>query len=152
MMPARLLLGLLGLLNLGNGLLMLAAPHRWYESVPGVAATGPFNHHFVVDIALAYLASGAGMAAGFKTGRGLAAFALAGALWPALHALFHIAGWLSDGFPTDAPNAAAQVVGVVFIGFVGLGLALWRAQQEGADHVQSLSAQEDRGDGARIRL
>ena len=58
-MPARVLLGLLGVLNFGNGLVMLATPHRWYEQVPGVAATGPFNHHFVIDIALAYCASGA---------------------------------------------------------------------------------------------
>ncbi|HLJ70838.1 MAG TPA: hypothetical protein VKU03_05935, partial [Roseiarcus sp.] len=130
-MPARILLGLLGLLNLGNGLLMLAAPLRWYGLVPGVAATGPFNHHFVIDIALAYLASGAAMAAGFREGRRAAAFALAGAIWPALHAVFHIAEWLADGFPADAMDAAAQILGVVLVGFLGAGLAVWRAQKEG---------------------
>ncbi len=152
MLP-RILLGLFGLLNLGNGLLMLAAPHLWYETVPGVVATGPFNHHFVIDIALAYVASGAFMLAGFSERRGAAAFALAGAAWPALHALFHILGWIADGFPADVINAATQVVGVVLIGFLGVALAVWRATlNEGATHDQVLSAQEARRDGARVRL
>ncbi len=141
MLP-RILLGLFGLLNLGNGLLMLAAPHLWYETVPGVVATGPFNHHFVIDIALAYVASGAFMLAGFSERRGAAAFALAGAAWPALHALFHILGWIADGFPADVIN-----------GFLGVALAVWRATlNEGATHDQVLSAQEARRDGARVRL
>ena len=71
-MTVRVILGLLGVLNLGNGLLILAAPHHWYESVPGVAATGPFNHHFVIDIALAYVASGAFMLAALRAGRSAA--------------------------------------------------------------------------------
>ena len=130
--PRRLLLGLLGLLNLGNGLLMAAAPHRWYETAPGVVDTGPFNHHFVVDIALAYIASGAFMLAGFRAGRIASAIALAGATWPALHALFHISEWLAIGFPADALNAATQVVGVVLVGLIGIALALRQAREEGA--------------------
>jgi hypothetical protein len=131
-MPARALLGLLGLVNLGNGLLMLAAPHHWYETVPGVAATGPFNHHFVIDIALAYIASGAFMLAAWRTGRSAAALALAGSAWPALHALFHIAEWLGSGFPADAMNAATQIVGVILVGLIGLALAFQSARKEGA--------------------
>ena len=131
-MIARALLGLLGLLNLGNGLLMLAAPHHWYETVPGVAATGPFNHHFAIDLALAYVASGAGMVAGFRQGPSPAAFALIGAAWPALHALFHISEWLAGGFPSDAMNAATQIVGVVVIGLAGFAFALPQARKEGA--------------------
>ena len=132
LMTVRVLLRLLGLLNLGNGLLMLAAPHRWYESVPGVAATGPFNHHFVIDIALAYLFSGAFMLAALRAGRRAALFALAGATWPTLHALFHIVEWFADGFPADAMNAVTQVVGVVLIGLIGITLAFLNARKEGA--------------------
>jgi hypothetical protein len=128
----RVLLALLGLINLGNGLLMLAAPHRWYDEVPGVVGTGPFNHHFVVDIALAFVASGAGMLAGARGGRTAATLALAGATWPALHAVFHIVEWLTNGFPRDAGAAAAEVIGVVFISFMGFALAALRARQEGA--------------------
>jgi len=131
-MLARALLGLLGLINLGNGLLMLAAPHHWYEAVPGVAATGPFNHHFVIDIALAYVASGACMLAAWRTGRTAAALALAGSAWPALHALFHIVEWLAGGFPSDAIDAGTQIVGVVLVGLIGLTLAARSARKEGA--------------------
>ena len=151
-MLVRVILSVLGLLNLGNGLNMLAAPHLWYETVPGVAATGPFNHHFVIDIGLAYVASGAFMLAGFRDGRVAAAIALVGAAWPALHALFHISEWIMDGFPGDAMNAVTQVVGVVLIGFLGIVLALERALKEGATHDQVRSTQEDRRDGARVRL
>ncbi len=44
-----------------NGLFMLAAPEVWYQSVPGVTETGPYNGHFVADIAMAFLASAAGL-------------------------------------------------------------------------------------------
>jgi hypothetical protein len=41
-----------------NGLAMLAVPASWYDAVPGVAETGPFNPHFVRDIGAAYLVAG----------------------------------------------------------------------------------------------
>ena len=40
-----------------NGLAMLLLPETWYQSVPSVPPTGPFNPHFVRDIGLAYLVS-----------------------------------------------------------------------------------------------
>ena len=57
-MVTRLILVLLGLIHLANGLWMLTAPEAWYAAVPGVAMTGPLNHHFIQDIGLAFLASG----------------------------------------------------------------------------------------------
>ena len=33
-----------------NGAFMLVAPGPWYETVPGVTGTGPFNPHFIRDI------------------------------------------------------------------------------------------------------
>ncbi len=36
----------------GNGLFMLVAPSAWYQFVPGVTHTGPFNQHFIRDIGL----------------------------------------------------------------------------------------------------
>jgi hypothetical protein len=128
----RALLSLLGLINLANGIAMIAAPHFWYESTPGVIASGPMNHHFIVDIGLAFLASGAGMLAGLRQGRTAAILALAGATWPALHAFFHIVEWLTNGFPRDPTVAATEVVGVVFVSFLGLALAALRAREEGA--------------------
>jgi hypothetical protein len=128
----RTLLALLGLINLANGLVMIVAPHVWYESTPGVAATGPMNHHFIVDIGLIFLASGAGMLAALRSGRSAAILALAGATWPAMHAVFHVVEWLTKGFPRDLNVAAAEVIGVVFLSIAGLTLAFLRAREEGA--------------------
>ncbi len=67
-MFVRVSLAVLGLVHLLNGIYMLVAPAAWYTSVPGVTATGPFNHHFITDIGFAFAASGVGMIAGFRTG------------------------------------------------------------------------------------
>ena len=53
-----LLMGVLGL----NGLAMLFASFWWYDTVPGVIATGAFNPHFVRDIGMAYLVTAGGLA------------------------------------------------------------------------------------------
>jgi hypothetical protein len=131
MMLSRWILALLGLFHLLNGFTMLFAPEWWYAAVPGVSMTGPINHHFITDIGLAFIASGAGMMAGIQLGKTAAALALAGATWPALHALFHIWGWLDDGFPHDSRVAISEAVGVVLMSFLGLALATMRARQEG---------------------
>ncbi|MFZ5728745.1 MAG: hypothetical protein A2882_05110 [Phenylobacterium sp. RIFCSPHIGHO2_01_FULL_70_10] len=72
--------GLLGLGLAVNGLAMLGAPFAWYEAVPGVVKTGPFNSHFVRDVGAAYLVSGAA----------LLVFARRPRAWPAL--------WAAAGF------------------------------------------------------
>jgi hypothetical protein len=131
-MVTRLILVLLGLLHLANGLWMLTAPEAWYAAVPGVTMTGPLNHHFIQDIGLAFLASGAGLALAFRPGAVVAALALAGATWPMLHALLHIWGWLAHGFPADTPVAMSEVVGVVLVSAVGFVLAWMNARREGA--------------------
>jgi len=40
-----------------NGLAMLLMPATWFQLVPSVPPTGPFNPHFVRDVGLAYLVS-----------------------------------------------------------------------------------------------
>ena len=52
---------ILGITLAINGLAMLGWPGGWYQAVPGVPATGPFNPHFVRDIGCAYLAAGAAL-------------------------------------------------------------------------------------------
>lgn len=131
-MLSRGLLGLLGLFHLANGLFMVGDPDGWYWATPGVSQTGPMNHHFIVDIGLAFLASGADMAIGLRPGRIAAILALAGATWPALHALFHVWEWLAVGFPRDPRVAALEALGVVVVGLLGLALATARARKEGA--------------------
>ena len=62
----RLLLVVLGLFHIANGALMLLAPGLWYTMVPGVIDTGPLNQHFIYDIGMAYIASGAMLVLGAR--------------------------------------------------------------------------------------
>jgi len=131
-MIVRILLLLLGILHIVNGLFMLIAPAEWYASVPGVTATGPFNPHFILDIGMAFVASGAGLLLGARRNANAAIFACVGATWPALHALIHIDGWLMHGFPADTQIAASEAVGVVGFAVLGVVLAWLRVKGEPA--------------------
>lgn len=94
-----------------TGLFIFAQPETFYELVPGLSAMGPFNSHFVRDVGLAFLASGALL--GWGTRMGTPAIALAGVLWPLLHAFFHVQVWGHRGFPFDgifAFDLAAVIV------------------------------------------
>ena len=125
-MLVRALLLLLGVLHLVNGATMLIAPMSWYHAVPGVSATGPFNHHFVMDVGMAFIASGGLLALAARAGVSAAKFAIAGATWPILHALIHIASWFSSGFPTEPRLIFSEVVGVVALASLGGVLASFR--------------------------
>ena len=59
---SRILAAALGLLLGLNALAMLLASFRWYNAVPGVIATGPYNQHFVRDIGATYLVVAGGLA------------------------------------------------------------------------------------------
>lgn len=128
-MATRLMLLILGAFHFVNGLWMLAMPMAWYAAIPGVRDTGPLNHHFVADIGLAFLASGAGLALGALRRPWAGAMAVAGATWPALHALLHVWGWLAHGFPTAPPVIISELIGVVGIGILGAVLAWARVKQ-----------------------
>lgn len=54
-MLKRIIAAVLGVFGAFNGVFMLTDGARWYDSVPGLAHTGPFNPHFVADIGVAYL-------------------------------------------------------------------------------------------------
>jgi hypothetical protein len=128
----RLGLVILGLFDLVNGAVMLAVPATWYALTPGVVMSGPMNPHFIRDIGLAFLASGAGLILGARSGGKSAVLALAGATWPALHALLHIVLWFAHGFPREAPQIATEVAGVVVLSALAAGLAWTHAKEEGA--------------------
>jgi hypothetical protein len=86
----RLIAAILAIPTLLNGLAMLVAGPHWYETVPGVTDTGPFNPHFVQDIGLAFLMAGLALAARAWRPRYWPA-AVAGAGFLAAHALLHLA-------------------------------------------------------------
>ncbi len=77
--------------NLINGAFMLIAPETWYQTVPGVPETGPYNSHFVRDIGIAFVASSIGifLSVGNRGHRQLDG-AVVGILFLGGHALFHL--------------------------------------------------------------
>ena len=86
----RYLAGLTALLLAANGVAMLGAPLTWYDTVPGVPTTGPFNPHFVRDIGAAYLVVGASLAAFAWRPREAWAALAAAAAFLTLHAGVHV--------------------------------------------------------------
>jgi len=95
----RTILGMIALYNLGLALYMWFAPMTWYQGTPGVSDMGPFNLHFVRDVALTYLVSALVFAYALRKNDKTAA--VFGALWPCLHAVFHLWIWSMRGFPFD---------------------------------------------------
>jgi uncharacterized protein YjeT (DUF2065 family) len=113
---------LLAALLAANGLAMLTAPREWYDAVPGVALTGPFNPHFVRDIGCAYVVAGLGLLwRALDAQRGMAA-ALAGAAFLILHAFVHIGEVIAGVCGTSALWRDAP--GVIVPAVLALVLAL----------------------------
>jgi len=112
----RNILFAIGVYFAGLGVMMWGAPLLWYELTPGVAMMGPYNLHFVRDIALVFFMSGVGLAWGAmrwdRTG------CVMGIAWPALHALFHLWIWGARGAPADL---------VALTNLLGIQLPVWLA-------------------------
>lgn len=86
----RWLAAIFGAAGTLNGALMLLDGARWYDTVPGLAHTGPFNPHFVADIGAAYLVAGLALIARAWRPQ-LWPAAVAGAAFMVAHALIHVA-------------------------------------------------------------
>lgn len=124
----RYFAGLMALMLAGNGVAMIFASLAWYDVVPGVPLTGPFNGHFVKDIGATYLACGMGLAwFAWRPMQGWAAMAVA-AVWLTLHALVHV----YDAACGSSPWADVQrdFVGVYLFAAVPLALTLFRKPRE----------------------
>jgi len=100
-----------------TGFYVFFAPQRFYNMTPGVEMMGPFNIHFIRDVGLVFLASGGAM--GWGAWKLNPPVAIAGATWPALHAVFHIQIWGARGFPFDS-IFGFDLVAVIFPAFIGL--------------------------------
>lgn len=107
------------------GVLIFLAPRQFHELTPGVALFGPFNSHFIRDVALAYFASGLVGLYGVRAGNAL--LCIAAALWSCLHALFHLHVWIDRGLPLDGiflfDLAFVIVPPFVVIAALGIGQA-----------------------------
>ena len=91
----RILAAVLGVGGAANGMFMMAAPALWYDSVPGLAHTGPFNPHFVTDIGVAYLVASLALIARAWRPRYWPA-AVAGAAFMIGHAIIHVLDIVSE--------------------------------------------------------
>jgi hypothetical protein len=80
---------LFGIALAANGAFMLVAPAAWYDAVPGVPTTGPFNQHFLRDIGLIFALLGGAVLFGVAQPAMRVVLWGAVALWLAGHALFH---------------------------------------------------------------
>lgn len=110
----------LGLIQLATGAALLFAPRLFYDIVPGVDETGPFNPHFARDAGAAFLVAAFGL---FWVARDRAAWpaGLAAAGFLLLHGLIHV--W--DGL-AGRESAAHLVVDLPLL--LGLALlAIWVA-------------------------
>jgi phage-related tail protein len=110
------------------------------------------NHHFIVDIGLAFSASGAGLLFTLRAGRAAAAFVLAGATWPALHALLHMFEWLGHGVPPDPGAAATEGLGDIVVGLIGLAVAARQFAIKESSNAEIALSSEGRQNGAGFRL
>ena len=120
----RYLAGLMGLLLGANGVAMLVASLAWYDAVPGVTSTGPFNPHFIKDIGAIYLMCALGLAwFAWRPTAGWAAMAAAAA-WLTMHAAIHV----YDATCGTTPLADLQrdLVGVYLFAAIPLALAIFR--------------------------
>lgn len=117
---SRILAASLGLALGANGLAMLFAGLWWYDAVPGVTATGPYNPHFVRDIGAAYLVSAAGLAA-FAVRPAQARLALLGAsAFLTLHAAIH--GFDAVCGPRPMADFVRDLAGVYLPALITLAL------------------------------
>ncbi len=113
---------LLGVLLAANAVYMLFAPEAWYQSVPGVTGTGPFNHHFIGDIGLAFLAAAVSLLVGSLKAERLAGYALPAAVFLAGHAILHLAGY---GLPAHGGGTWLTDIFAIYLpGLIALWLAL----------------------------
>ena len=127
----RVLSVFLGVALGANAAWMLASPLSWYDAIPGVAATGPANIHFIRDIGCAYLAVALSL---FWLGWAPKAAwpaATLGGIFLVLHAFVHVADALAGR--EHAHQLLGELPSVFLPGILAIWLA-WsarRAEKEG---------------------
>jgi hypothetical protein len=106
-----------------NGLFMLIVPAVWYEGLPGVTDTGPFNQHFIRDIGIINLFLAVAFAIGLVRPEFRVVLWAAATLWLSAHAVFHLwevaVGICSpSGIPRDFPAVHLPAI-------IGVALTVW---------------------------
>ncbi len=124
----RWVAGVTGAALLANGLAMLFAGLAWYDAVPGVTSTGPYNAHFIKDIGAIYVMAALGLSwFAWRPAQGWPAMA-AGATWLVLHAAIHVYDATCGGH--GLADVKRDFVGVYLLAAIPLALALARKPLE----------------------
>jgi hypothetical protein len=106
-----------------NGLFMLVVPGTWYEGLPGVTDTGPFNQHFIRDIGIINLFLAVAFVVGLMRPELRVVLWAAATLWLSAHAFFHLwevaVGICSPSvIPRDFPAIHLPAI-------IGVALTIW---------------------------
>lgn len=113
-----------GLVLAANGVFMLAASAAWYQAVPGVPSTGPFNPHFIKDIGAIYVVCAAALGwFAWRPRQGWTAMAVAAA-WLVLHAAVHLRDASCGGHPL--PDVQRDLFGIYVLAAIPTALAILR--------------------------
>jgi hypothetical protein len=132
--------GFLGALNILIGLTMLIAGERWFMTTSGVAATGPYNAHFVADVGTAFLAAGLALFARSCRTRFWPA-AVAGSTFLVCHGLIHVRDFILH------PHDLRLTLSVVVPSF----LAMWAAlPSKGDTDAQCSRPKSDQAHGRSL--
>ncbi len=97
---ARAVLTVVGFISAVFGLWAICLPEGFFTTIPGLATSGMYHQHLVGDVGLAFLGSGVLMCLGGAMQ--MAQLAVAGCVFPSLHAIFHVFVWVQRGCLSDA--------------------------------------------------
>ena len=112
-----------GLLLFGNGLFMLTAPSAWYYFAPGVTGTGPFNQHFIRDVAITQMLLGAAFGIGMIRPAMRVVLWAAATIWLDAHAIFHL--W-EVAVGINPPSVLSRdFPDVILPALIGIALTAW---------------------------
>jgi hypothetical protein len=141
-MIKKIVAGFLGALNICIGSTLLVAGERWFMNTPSVAATGPYNPHFVADVGAAFPAAGLALLARSWRTR-LWPAAMAGSTFLVFHGSIHVRDFFRH------PHDLGSTLSVVVPSF----LALWSAiPSKGDTSAECARPQFDEANGKALRL
>jgi hypothetical protein len=113
----------MALISAANALWMLADPAGWFNTLPGVADTGPLNVHLVRDVGCAYLTVAVALAFAARVPRaGFPALVVTGTFL-GLHALLHV--WDVAAGRLPASHALGDAPLVFLPAVLTLALTYW---------------------------
>lgn len=106
-----------------NGIFMIVAPETWYELIPGVTDTGPFNQHFIRDIGIIQLFLGVAFGVGMIRPELRVGLWTAATLWLIAHAVFHL--WEVAVGICSPSVILRDFPAVTLPAIIGVALTLW---------------------------